>query len=149
MQRDIIGGSQKLIESDEWDAKLGSDLVRHVWIVGDDVEPQSLRLPRDRFADTPQSDDAERLAANAPDRHVGPVRPGGPHVAVLRGSTHGIDLRDQPPGQREEEHQGMVGHLVIAVARRIRHHNLAFGGRLDVNGVVARSVGADNLAVVE
>ncbi len=125
---------QRLERAHALDADTELGAVRHVGIVGDDAELESLCPERRRRADAAQTDDAEGLHPVAPQQRVAHVAPGRGLRSRLR-----LEVERNAAAERQGEGERMVGHLGGAVVRDVAHHHLARGRCLAIDLVVANA----------
>ena len=132
-----VAGRHELVQVDELDAGLAREVVWHERIASDDVEAERPGPNCHRPSDPAEADHAQAPPADPVDlgQQVGddpaPCRP-----------PSGRDRREAA-GRREQEHQGVVGHLVDAVVGDARDRDARFGGGREVD-VVDPDAAADD-----
>ena len=114
------------------DAELGA--VRHVRVVGNDAELESLCPQRRRRADAAEADDAEGLHTVAPQQRIADVAPRRGLRPPLR-----LEMERDAAAKRQSERERMVGHLGGAVVRHVAHHDVASCGSLAIDLIVAHT----------
>ena len=82
---DDVGAVQQLREADQLGAELGSLVLGHVRVVGEDAHLETRGTTRDRASDLAEADDAERLAAQ--------LMAGVATALPLAGAYRGVRLR--------------------------------------------------------
>ena len=136
VERHDVSAGEQIAEHDRLDA-LGPDvLVGHERVADDHVHTERARPPRDGAADAPEADHAEAGTGDPPRTAVEDVPASGPDVAIELGHA----------AQQTDHHgDGVLGHLLGAVAGDVRAPDAGIRERLHVEVVEARCVGRHRL----
>ena len=140
MERDEVALGQQLVERSRYVAPSGpvTSSGSALDVVVQDPHPEPLGPPRDRLADPPEADDAERRAVDVrPEQQQRPPRlpAAGADVAIALGHA---------PGGGHQQRQGEVGGRLGQDARRVADGDAAPRARGDVDVVEADRVVADD-----
>ena len=135
MQRDVVRLGVELIQRNHGDIQLLRQTRRDVRIVRDHLHTEGKGATRDFDADAPQSDDAQRLAAQlgALQRFLFPL------AGVHGGIGAGEEAR-----QRQHESKGVLGDRYSIAAGSVHDDDAALGSGIEIDVIHAHTGAPDD-----
>ena len=135
----VVGLGHHFVEGHAGYAALGERFVGDVWVVGDDIQLESLGALSHRAADAPKSEYADGLAVQRADCVGRARRPCvGANVAVQV---------DDAAVEREKQGHSLIRHFARPQVGDVDHGDALLGGGFHVDDIVAHAGSQHDLAL--